>query len=177
MKKQCIWIALFALFITVSCEKPDFTEDEEREEKKENVNDEDTFDAGGDSTSDGYLSVAEAIQVDDEETIIVKAYIVGATTRTMKYATFTPPFVYGKYELKASILLGDSPATKGMEFYDGEVLPVCINEYKRYQNALNLYDHEELWNKQIIIMGKRKPYYNRPGLKSIMGYEILDNEE
>ena len=177
MKKQGIWIALFALFLTASCEKPDFTEDEEREEKKEEVNNEDNFDAGGGSTSDGYLSVAEAIQMDDEETVIVKAYIVGATTRTMKYATYSPPFVYGKYELKAAILLGDTPATEDMEFYDDEVLPVCINEYKRYQNDLNLYDHPEYWNKQIIIMGKRKPYYNRPGLKSIMGYEILDNEE
>lgn len=176
MKKHYIWIALFAMLLAVSCEKPDFTEDEEREEKKEDVNNGNDFGTDNDSTNGDALTVAQAIQVDDGETITVKAYIVGATTRTMKYATYSPPFVYGKYELKAAILLGDTPAVEGMEYYDNDVLPVCINESKKCQNALNLYDHEELWNKQIIITGKRKPYYNRPGLKSIMEYQILEGK-
>lgn len=177
MKRSIYLTALLAMLLTAACEKPDFGTDEDREEETEDIYEEDSdFEVEKDSTSSGILTVAEAIETGEDETVTVLAYIVGATTRSMKYARFAPPFINGSYELKASILLCDKPVSEGDEAYDDDLLPVCINEFRQYQQALNLYDHPEHWNKQILITAIRKKYYGLPGLKKIIYYKILDEE-
>lgn len=124
-----------------------------------------------DSTSSGeymdVLSVAEAQAHTENDAIYVKGYIVGACKVSIGNADFDAPF-----DDHTAILLSDTPFdadTIAANFRDG-LFPVKIKEYTEIYEFLNLTDHPELLNRQIILYGHCTYYMRRRGMDKVLGF-------
>lgn len=121
---------------------------------------------------DGALSIAEAQEAIVGTFILVKGYIVAATTRAMSNMDFTAPF-----EGSSAIVLADEPSKKEDQ-YNGPVgysqyFPVCLTDRKANRAELNLEDNPGHWNHLIYIWGIKSTYLRVPGLKQTEGYVII----
>ena len=121
---------------------------------------------------DGALSIAEAQEAIVGTFILVKGYIVAATTRAMSNMDFTAPF-----EGSSAIVLADEPSKKEDQ-YNGPVgysqyFPVCLTDRKANRAELNLEDNPGHWNHLIYIWGIKSTYLRVPGLKQTEGYIII----
>lgn len=178
MRKTIPHILLLATaLLAAGCEKPEV--EEEYGEKETSTTD---YEYAGwhdsiavDTVVAGYMTVAEAIEAPAGNPVNVKGYILGSTSRNIYNAIMAPPF-----ESRSSLILadmiyraGDSPDEYD-PFYEDELLPVCLTDFKDTQAALNLVDHPEHWHKQIYIYGIKTTYLYRPGIKMIMKYEFVE---
>ena len=110
------------------------------------------------------LTVVEAVQAELGEIITVRGYIVGATSRTMNNAKYMPPF-----EGRSALILADLPPEEFMNsFVPDEELPVCLTDFKQYQDDYNLVDHPEYWGKRVTVIGVKSTYLSVPGLKNLL---------
>lgn len=171
---------LFAIismaFFATGCEKITVNEEDNNDDNKDN----EYFNGWADSivadtTHNGFLTVAEAIEAPLDAKINVKGYILGSTSRNIYNAIMAPPF-----ESRSSLILADKIYKAEDEtgeydtFYEDELLPVCLTDFKDIQNTLNLVDNPELWHRQIYIYGIKRTYLRMPGLGTIMKYELVE---
>ena len=113
------------------------------------------------------LTVAEAMQRPaDGSEVVIKGYIVGYTTSSMNYPSFSVP----SDKPNTNMLLSDTPD----EFDELCCLPVELPTTGRnLRGLLNLYDHPEYFNQYIAIQGKLTTYFRVVGLKSPTAFAFI----
>lgn len=122
-----------------------------------------------DTVFKGFLTVEEAAPAEVGSLINVRGYIVGSTSRNIYNAIVRPPF-----ESRTSLILADKRLTEVEAFYEDDLFPVRLTDYKDTQRALNLVDNPEHWNKRVYIFGQKCSYMGMPGLEKIMKYEFIE---
>lgn len=158
-------LPLFSIALAFSCQKielPDSTTDEDKQSAA----------GGGNGASPSLdtsnaLTVAEAMQrTADGSEAVIKGYIVGYTTSSMNYPSFSVP----DDKPNTNMLLSDTPD----EFDELCCLPVELPTTGRnLRGLLNLYDHPEYFNQYIAIQGKLTTYFRVVGLKSPTAFAFI----
>ncbi|MFW5547893.1 MAG: DUF6359 domain-containing protein, partial [Bacteroidales bacterium] len=151
-------LPLLSMALAFSCQKielPDSTADDSTQNAA----------GGGNGASPSLdtsnaLTVTEAMQrAADGSEVVIKGYIVGYTTSSMNYPSFSVP----NDKPNTNMLLSDTPD----EFDELCCLPVELPTTGRnLRGLLNLYDHPEYFNQYIAIQGKLTTYFRVVGLKS-----------
>lgn len=158
-------LPLLSIALAFSCQKielPDGTADEGAQNAA----------GGGNGASPSLdtsnaLTVAEAMQrTADGSEVVIKGYIVGYTTSSMNYPSFSTP----NDKPNTNMLLSDTPD----EFDELCCLPVELPTTGRnLRGLLNLYDHPEYFNQYIAIQGKLTTYFRVVGLKSPTAFAFI----
>lgn len=158
-------LPLLSMALAFSCQKielPDGTADEGAQNAA----------GGGNGASPSLdtsnaLTVAEAMQrTADGSEVVIKGYIVGYTTSSMNYPSFSTP----NDKPNTNMLLSDTPD----EFDELCCLPVELPTTGRnLRGLLNLYDHPEYFNQYIAIQGKLTTYFRVVGLKSPTAFAFI----
>lgn len=158
-------LPLLSIALAFSCQKielPDSTTDEDKQSAA----------GGGNGASPSLdtsnaLTVAEAMQrTADGSEAVIKGYIVGYTTSSMNYPSFSVP----DDKPNTNMLLSDTPD----EFDELCCLPVELPTTGRnLRGQLNLYDHPEYFNQYIAIQGKLTTYFRVVGLKSPTAFAFI----
>ena len=158
-------LPLLSIALVFSCQKielPDSTTDEDKQNAA----------GGGNGASPSLdtsnaLTVAEAMQrTADGSEVVIKGYIVGYTTSSMNYPSFSVP----DDKPNTNMLLSDTPD----EFDELCCLPVELPTTGRnLRGQLNLYDHPEYFNQYIAIQGKLTTYFRVVGLKSPTAFAFI----
>ena len=158
-------LPLLSIALAFSCQKierPDGTADEGAQNAA----------GGGNGASPSLdtsnaLTVAEAMQrTADGSEVVIKGYIVGYTTSSMNYPSFSVP----SDKPNTNMLLSDTPD----EFDELCCLPVELPTTGRnLRGLLNLYDHPEYFNQYIAIQGKLTTYFRVVGLKSPTAFAFI----
>ena len=158
-------LPLLSIALAFSCQKielPDGTADEGAQNA-----------AGGGNGASPSLdtsnapTVTEAMQrTADGSEVVIKGYIVGYTTSSMNYPSFSVP----DDKPNTNMLLSDTPD----EFDELCCLPVELPTTGRnLRGQLNLYDHPEYFNQYIAIQGKLSTYFRVVGLKSPTAFAFI----
>lgn len=158
-------LPLLSMALAFSCQKielPDSTADDSTQNAA----------GGGNGASPSLdtsnaLTVTEAMQrTADGSEVVIKGYIVGYTTSSMNYPSFSVP----NDKPNTNMLLSDTPD----EFDELCCLPVELPTTGRnLRGLLNLYDHPEYFNQYIAIQGKLTTYFRVVGLKSPTVYAFI----
>ena len=158
-------LPLLSIALAFSCQKielPDGTADEGAQNAA----------GGGNGASPSLdtsnaLTVTEAMQrTADGSEVVIKGYIVGYTTSSMNYPSFSVP----DDKPNTNMLLSDTPD----EFDELCCLPVELPTTGRnLRGLLNLYDHPEYFNQYIAIQGKLTTYFRVVGLKSPTAFAFI----
>ncbi len=158
-------LPLLSMALAFSCQKielPDGTADDSTQNAA----------GGGNGASPSLdtsnaLTVAEAMQrTADGSEVVIKGYIVGYTTSSMNYPSFSVP----DDKPNTNMLLSDTPD----EFDELCCLPVELPTTGRnLRGLLNLYDHPEYFNQYIAIQGKLTTYFRVNGLKSPTAFAFI----
>ena len=158
-------LPLLSMALAFSCQKielPDGTADEGAQNAA----------GGGNGASPSLdtsnaLTVGEAMQrTADGSEVVIKGYIVGYTTSSMNYPSFSVP----GDKANTNMLLSDTPD----EFDELCCLPVELPTTGRnLRGLLNLYDHPEYLNQYIAIQGKLTTYFRVVGLKSPTAFAFI----
>ena len=158
-------LPLLSMALAFSCQKielPDGTADDSTQNAA----------GGGNGASPSLdtsnaLTVAEAMQrTADGSEVVIKGYIVGYTTSSMNYPSFSVP----DDKPNTNMLLSDTPD----EFDELCCLPVELPTTGRnLRGLLNLYDHPEYFNQYIAIQGKLTTYFRVVGLKSPTAFAFI----
>lgn len=158
-------LPLLSMALAFSCQKielPDGTADEGAQNAA----------GGGNGASPSLdtsnaLTVGEAMQrTADGSEVVIKGYIVGYTTSSMNYPSFSVP----SDKPNTNMLLSDTPD----EFDELCCLPVELPTTGRnLRGQLNLYDHPEYFNQYIAIQGKLTTYFRVVGLKSPTAFAFI----
>lgn len=163
-----IIFALFSLLL-FSCEKA-FTEDAEPEEKTEPK--EELPDVGEADDDDGKDSidysryvhtVREFINSSRTGQIWVEGYIVGACTKSITNADFTPPF-----DNVPAILLADDKNETDIS----QVITIKLHN-QTIRGKLNLKDNPSNKGRRLRVFGVRQTYLSVIGIKTIDAYELM----
>ncbi|MGM9692517.1 MAG: DUF6359 domain-containing protein [Alloprevotella sp.] len=158
-------LPLLSIALAFSCQKielPDSTSDESTQDAA----------GGGNGASPSLdtsnaLTVAEAqlLPADGSE-VVIKGYIVGYTTTSMNYPSFSIP----DDKPNTNMLLSDNPD----EYDELCCLPVELpTTGKNLRGLLNLYDHPEYFNQYIAIQGTLTTYFRVNGLKSPTAFAFI----
>lgn len=158
-------LPLLSMALAFSCQKielPDGTADDSTQNAA----------GGGNGASPSLdtsnaLTVTEAMQrAADGSEVVIKGYIVGYTTSSMNYPSFSIP----NDKPNTNMLLSDTPD----EFDELCCLPVELPTTGRnLRGLLNLYDHPEYFNQYIAIQGKLTTYFRVVGLKSPTAFAFI----
>lgn len=158
-------LPLLSMALAFSCQKielPDGTADDSTQNAT----------GGGNGASPSLdtsnaLTVTEAMQrAADGSEVVIKGYIVGYTTSSMNYPSFSIP----NDKPNTNMLLSDTPN----EFDELCCLPVELPTTGRnLRGQLNLYDHPEYFNQYIAIQGKLTTYFRVVGLKSPTAFAFI----
>lgn len=158
-------LPLLSMALAFSCQKielPDSTADDSTQNAA----------GGGNGASPSLdtsnaLTVTEAMQrAADGSEVVIKGYIVGYTTSSMNYPSFSVP----DDKPNTNMLLSDTPD----EFDELCCLPVELPTTGRnLRGLLNLYDHPEYFNQYIAIQGKLTTYFRVVGLKSPTAFAFI----
>ena len=158
-------LPLLSMALAFSCQKielPDGTADDSTQNAA----------GGGNGASPSLdtsnaLTVTEAMQrAADGSEVVIKGYIVGYTTTSMNYPSFSIP----NDKPNTNMLLSDTPD----EFDELCCLPVELPTTGRnLRGQLNLYDHPEYFNQYIAIQGKLTTYFRVVGLKSPTAFAFI----
>ena len=158
-------LPLLSMALAFSCQKielPDGTADEDAQNAT----------GGGNGASPSLdtsnaLTVTEAMQrAADGSEVVIKGYIVGYTTSSMNYPSFSIP----NDKPNTNMLLSDTPD----EYDELCCLPVELPTTGRnLRGLLNLYDHPEYFNQYIAIQGKLTTYFRVVGLKSPTAFAFI----
>ena len=158
-------LPLLSMALAFSCQKielPDGTADDSTQNAA----------GGGNGASPSLdtsnaLTVTEAMQrAADGSEVVIKGYIVGYTTSSMNYPSFSIP----NDKPNTNMLLSDTPN----EFDELCCLPVELPTTGRnLRGQLNLYDHPEYFNQYIAIQGKLTTYFRVNGLKSPTAFAFI----
>lgn len=158
-------LPLLSMALAFSCQKielPDGTADDSTQNAAGGGND-----ASPSLDTSNALTVTEAIQrAADGSEVVIKGYIVGYTTSSMNYPSFSIP----NDKPNTNMLLSDTPN----EFDELCCLPVELPTTGRnLRGLLNLYDHPEYFNQYIAIQGKLTTYFRVVGLKSPTAFAFI----
>ena len=158
-------LPLLSIALAFSCQKielPDGTADEGAQNAAGGGNG-----ASPSLNTSNALTVAEAMQrTADGSEVVIKGYIVGYTTSSMNYPSFSVP----DDKPNTNMLLSDTPD----EFDELCCLPVELPTTGRnLRGLLNLYDHPEYFNQYIAIQGKLTTYFRVVGLKSPTAFAFI----
>ena len=158
-------LPLLSMALAFSCQKielPDGTADDSTQNAA----------GGGNGASpsldtNNALTVTEAMQrAADGSEVVIKGYIVGYTTSSMNYPSFSVP----SDKPNTNMLLSDTPD----EYDELCCLPVELPTTGRnLRGLLNLYDHPEYFNQYIAIQGKLTTYFRVVGLKSPTAFAFI----
>lgn len=158
-------LPLLSMALAFSCQKielPDGTADDSTQNAA----------GGGNGASPSLdtsnaLTVTEAMQrAADGSEVVIKGYIVGYTTSSMNYPSFSIP----NDKPNTNMLLSDNPD----EYDELCCLPVELPTTGRnLRGQLNLYDHPEYFNQYIAIQGKLTTYFRVNGLKSPTAFAFI----
>lgn len=158
-------LPLLSMALAFSCQKielPDGTADDSTQNAA----------GGGNGASPSLdtsnaLTVTEAMQrAADGSEVVIKGYIVGYTTTSMNYPSFSIP----NDKPNTNMLLSDTPD----EYDELCCLPVELPTTGRnLRGLLNLYDHPEYFNQYIAIQGKLTTYFRVVGLKSPTAFAFI----
>lgn len=168
MRLKTLFIVLTCLLVTMGCEKNYYYYGDDSSEVDDDNDDETTKNDSNDDSDDdsGYtqgvvLTVAEAQEVTDGTDILVKGYVIGSCTKSMKNAVFCAPFAG-----TTAIILADDPvdANDLPSYSDPCLFPVCISTYDYIRDELNLEGNPQLWNTRITVSGIKNKYLGRAGL-------------
>lgn len=183
--KLLLIIASIILLGFSSCEKPMTVDTEDGKEQKNSAKNTSKDDVDKTDTvvnrdsihetipSQIAYTVSEAMDVNPSDTpIIVRGYIIGATSRSMNNAQFSAPFTY-----TSNILIMDKPNTDGFDMDEVNIMPVKISDATSTKRALNLKDHPEYLNQKITICGFRKEYLHSAGLVNVLYFSIETSEK
>ena len=119
------------------------------------------------------LSVAEAIAAPEQSNMTVKGYIVAALTGDTEHISFSYPGFSG---YKTAIVLADQKYTYESTFDTKDYKDLFIvylgdSKPAKLKNELNLVDHPENHNRQIVITGKKGFYYGTKLLLQVTSYQ------
>lgn len=158
-------LPLLSIALAFSCQKielPDGTADEGAQNAAGGGNG-----AAPSLDTSNTLTVTEAMQrTADGSEMVIKGYIVGYTTSSMNYPSFSVP----DDKPNTNMLLSDTPN----EFDELCCLPVELPTTGRnLRGLLNLYDHPEYFNQYIAIQGKLTTYFRVVGLKSPTAFAFI----
>lgn len=158
-------LPLLSMALAFSCQKielPDGTADDSTQNAAGGGND-----ASPSLDTSNALTVTEAIQrAADGSEVVIKGYIVGYTTSSMNYPSFSIP----NDKPNTNMLLSDNPD----EYDELCCLPVELPTTGRnLRGLLNLYDHPEYFNQYIAIQGKLTTYFRVVGLKSPTAFAFI----
>lgn len=103
----------------------------------------------------------------DQNICVVKGYIVGYTTRSMKNAVFSATDA-----VRTNILI----ASESGECDAARCIPVELAE-EEYRKSLSLFDHPENLGRQVAIMGIARTYFYVPGLRDLQIFKWMDGKE
>lgn len=158
-------LPLLSMALAFSCQKielPDGTADDSTQNAA----------GGGNGASPSLdtsnaLTVTEAMQrTADGSEVVIKGYIVGYTTSSMNYPSFSVP----DDKPNTNMLLSDNPD----EYDELCCLPVELPTTGRnLRGLLNLYDHPEYFNQYIAIQGMLTTYFRVVGLKSPTAFAFI----
>ena len=158
-------LPLLSMALAFSCQKielPDGTADDSTQNA-----------AGGGNGASPSLDTSNALTVPaamhrtaDGSEVVIKGYVVGYTTSSMNYPSFSGP----SDKPNTNMLLSDTPD----EFDELCCLPVELPTTGRnLRGLLNLYDHPEYFNQYIAIQGKLTTYFRVVGLKSPTAFAFI----
>ena len=162
-------LPLLSMALAFSCQKielPDGTADDSTQNAA----------GGGNGASPSLdtsnaLTVTEAMQrAADGSEVVIKGYIVGYTTTSMNYPSFSIP----DDKPNTNMLLSDDPD----EYDELCCLPVELpTTGKNMRGLLNLYDHPEYFNQYIAIKGTLTTYFRVNVLKSPTAFAFITPPE
>lgn len=184
MRTICNFCMMMCLLVTFSCEKPEIEGEHDTTSKTETPNGGSEGDGyQGDTDEDNDATYEETDIVDgDQETdyrnktygvrefikaslgqrpVKVEGYIVGACTKSIKYAEWNPPFTH-----EQAILLADQPYTQN----SAEVISIQLRK-GTMRSEFNLVEHPENYGKRAYFYGSKHTYLGITGMKDdITGY-------
>lgn len=186
-KCRTLLITLIAAFLTGSCEKPVFNDEDtaKKENKKDTACKGDKDNNKGKSDNGGWandekddeewnngeewqdgdtVNVATFKARDFDEAVWVKGYIVGCATTTGGYKySFTQPF-----ESMTSILIADSKKEDNKK----NVVAIQLKSGSDIRADLNLVENPENYRRTVAVYGYKTTYLRIDGMKEILDYEL-----
>lgn len=186
-KCRTLLITLIAAFLTGSCEKPVFNDEDtaKKENKKDTASKGDKDNNKGKSDNGGWandekddeewnngeewqdgdtVNVATFKARDFDEAVWVKGYIVGCATTTGGYKySFTQPF-----ESMTSILIADSKREDNKK----NVVAIQLKSGSGIRADLNLVENPENYRRTVAVYGYKTTYLRIDGMKEILDYEL-----
>lgn len=182
-----IWkIYLMAITIIigmVSCEKKYYYVTEnpsETDTNKKNNNTSDTSNPTEDDQDKGdsdyeeqvwTYSPSDVLKMTTGTDVLVIGYVVGVSKATsLKSAIYVPPFSYSNNIILADTLYEGVPLAEDKQIHVVLTSPTS----KAMRQELNLQDHPELYNKQLLISGIVDTYNKRIAVKGVYDYQIIE---
>ena len=172
--KNIIYYLLLTLSL-IGCNKIELPDGDDNKEKEEDTEKNENADKHPDhpENDEDFLSISQALATAPEKTVNLQGYMVG-------YVSGTSIKTSSKFEIpvekeNTNFLLADTPNEEDMS----HCLPVKLEKTGKFatREALNMYDHPELYKKFIRITGFLGKYFSRNGITRIGKYEISDKEE
>lgn len=166
-------ICMLLLSITYACEKPfdeqeDLIEEHKDEEIPEISDEKDNTEDGNDENRNKPITIELFRNKYFNYAVWVKGYIVGACTKSIKYAEFNPPFTYS-----SAILLADEPFENNPE----KVIAIQLKKGK-LRDIFNLVDNPANYGREAAFWGTQNTYLGIPGMKNdIGGYYLYDQPQ
>lgn len=136
-----------------------------------------TGDNSGGNTGDGgssdttystgdTISVIQFINATSAKYLYVKGYIVGCATRNAtksENVDLDAPFKYA-----TALLLADSPNERSVS----NMMSVELKSGSKIRETLNLVEHDDMYQRKILIGGYRETYIYIPGIKGSNDFKI-----
>jgi hypothetical protein len=147
-------------FLLIGCEK------EIIDEKKEKTTEGTEISIIDDEKQENALTVAQAQLVEDGTPIVIKAYIVASTTRSINNADFEAPF-----SGSSAIVVADVPDSLVQD--RNQLFPICLTDRSKARAALNLEDNPDIWNHIVFLSGTKERYMGMDGMKKVNDWNII----
>lgn len=169
MRRIFFIMLAMTLIMSTACEKT-IDEISEKEVVEKETEDEIPVDSLGEDDDEDVIDKNSPISVETflagnfEGGAFVEGYIVGACSRHINNAEFTPPFTS-----KNSLLLADERGETDKE----KIITVQLLAGDK-RDELNLVDNENNFGKRIIIFGYQATYLYHKGMKRVGSYEFID---
>ena len=173
--------ALLLMVVLTSCEKKYYYYTNEKTPEQatnnkgntpsdEEDNNNDERDDDGDDEVWAYVP-SEVLQMTTGQDILLIGYVVGTSTSTsLKSAVYVPPFLN-----TTNLILADT-LYQGVALPEDQQILVALTSPtdKAMRQQLNLQDHPELYNKQLLISGVVSTYGKRIAVKGVYEYQVME---
>lgn len=161
-------------YVTENPSETDANKDNNNSSDTNNPTDDDKDNDEGDSDDEEQVwaySPSDVLKMTTGTDVLLVGYVVGVSKATsLKSAIYVPPFSYSNNIILADTLYEGVPLAEDKQIHVVLTSPTS----KAMRQELNLQDHPELYNKQLLISGIVDTYNKRIAVKGVYDYQIIE---